>query len=198
MEASGSRLSLQLSEIFEESILIKQRVIEQNIPVLENITRLLIEALEQGNKIFLFGNGGSAADSQHIAAELVSRFKRERRALPALALTTDTSILTAIGNDYVFDNVFARQIEALGQSGDVAFAISTSGNSPNVLKAVQMAKKMALVTVGFTGESGGELKNHVDLCFQVPSSSTPRIQEAHLTAAHAICDILEQELCKER
>ena len=198
MEASGSNLPLQLSETFKESILIKQRVLEKNIPVLENISRLLMKALKQGNKVFLFGNGGSAADSQHIAAELVSRFKRERRALPAIALTTDTSILTAIGNDYSFDNVFARQIEALGQSGDVAFAISTSGNSSNVLKAVQMAKQMAIATVGFTGESGGELKNHVDLCFQVPSSSTPRIQEAHITAAHAICDILEQELCNQR
>lgn len=197
METNESNLPLQLSETFKESILIKQRVLEKNIPVLESIARLLIKTLKQGNKIFLFGNGGSAADSQHIAAELVSRFKRERRALPAIALTTDTSILTAIGNDYTFDNVFARQIEALGQSGDVAFAISTSGNSPNVLKAVQMAKKMAIATVGFTGESGGELKNFVDLCFQVPSPSTPRTQEAHITAAHALCDILEQELCRQ-
>ncbi len=141
------------------------------------------------------GNGGSAADAQHIAAELVGRFLRERKALPAMALTTDTSILTAIGNDYSFENVFSRQVEALGQAGDVAIGISTSGNSKNVIKAIQTAKKMEMITIGFTGESGGELKNCIDFCFQAPSQSTPHIQEAHLAVAHALCDIVEHEFC---
>ena len=188
-----SDIATQIVEALAESIQAKKRVIESNVPVLENITAALIKALKNGNKVLLFGNGGSAADSQHIAAEMVSRFRRERKALPAIALTTDTSILTAIGNDYSFDNVFARQIEALGELGDVAIGISTSGNSPNVIKAVRTAKQMKLVTIGLTGESGGELKNCVDICFQAPSPSTPHIQEVHLTVAHAICDIVESE-----
>jgi D-sedoheptulose 7-phosphate isomerase len=195
VETNESNLALQLAQALEESIRVKKLVIEKNLPVLENIARLQIKALQQGNKIILFGNGGSAADSQHIAAELVSRFRRERKALPAIALTTDTSILTSIANDYSFENVFSRQIEALGQNGDVAVAISTSGNSPNVLKAVKIAKKLGMTTIGFTGEPGGELKNCVDLCFQAPSQSTPRIQEIHITVAHAICDLIEQEFC---
>jgi D-sedoheptulose 7-phosphate isomerase len=189
-----SDIAAQIVEALAESIETKKRVIERNVPVLQDITAALIKALKNGNKILFFGNGGSAADSQHIAAEFVSRFKRERKALPAIALTTDTSILTAIGNDYSFDNVFSRQIEALGEPGDVAIGISTSGNSPNVIKAVKTARKMEMLAIGFTGESGGELKNCVDLCFQAPSPSTPHIQEAHITAAHAICDIVEREL----
>lgn len=188
-----NNLALQFVVALEESIETKRRVIEKSIPVLENIAEVLIKALKMGNKILLFGNGGSAADSQHIAAELVSRFLRERKALPAIALTTDTSILTAIGNDYSFDNVFARQIEALGLPGDVAFGISTSGNSKNVIKAMQAAKRLEMITIGFTGENGGGLKNDVDFCFHAPSSSTPHIQEAHLAVAHALCDVVERE-----
>jgi len=192
-----NNLALQIVVALEESIETKKRVIEKSVPVLESIAEILIKALKMGNKILLFGNGGSAADSQHLAAELVGRFLRERKALPAIALTTDTSILTAIGNDYSFDNVFARQIEALGLPGDVAFGISTSGNSKNVIKAMQAAKKLEMITVGFTGENGGELKNGVDFCFHAPSSSTPHIQEAHLTVAHALCDVVEHEFAAQ-
>jgi D-sedoheptulose 7-phosphate isomerase len=188
-----NNMALHFVLALEESIEAKRRVIEKGIPVLENIAEAFIKALKAGNKILLFGNGGSAADSQHIAAELVSRFRRERKALPAIALTTDTSILTAIGNDYSFDNVFSRQIEALGEPGDVAIGISTSGNSPNVIKAMQTAQQMEMITIGLTGESGGALKNCVDFCFQAPSQNTPHIQEVHLTVAHAICDIVENE-----
>lgn len=188
-----NNMTLQIVLALEESLEAKRRVIEKSVPILESITEVLIKALKQGNKIFLFGNGGSAADSQHIAAELVSRFRRERKGLPAIALTTDTSILTAIGNDYSFDHVFARQIEALGEPGDVAIGISTSGNSPNVIKAIKTAKQMEMVTIGLTGESGGQLQDCVDFCFRAPTASTPHIQEVHITVAHAICDIVEHE-----
>jgi D-sedoheptulose 7-phosphate isomerase len=177
-----------------ESVQTKERVIEEELSTLGEIAGLLTETLWRGNKILLFGNGGSAADAQHIAAELVSRFRRERSALPAIALTTDTSILTAIGNDYGFQKVFSRQVEALGASGDVAFGISTSGNSPNVLAAVRTAAGMGLRTVGFTGRDGGKLCADVELCFRVPSASTPRIQEAHLAAAHSLCEVIEEAL----
>jgi D-sedoheptulose 7-phosphate isomerase len=157
----------------------------------------LLKALDAGNKVILFGNGGSAADSQHIAGELVSKFRRERKALPAIALTTDTSILTSIANDFGFEYVFARQVEALGAPGDIALGISTSGNSPNVIHALRVARQLGLVTIGFTGEDGGELKDAVDICFQVPSNSTPRIQEMHITVAHTLCELIEIELLKE-
>jgi D-sedoheptulose 7-phosphate isomerase len=181
---------------FEDSIATKKQVIEQNLPVLEKITEASLTALRNGNKLLFCGNGGSAADSQHIAAEFVSKYKRNRRALPAIAFTVDTSILTSGGNDFGYEYIFSRQVEALGQKGDVLFAISTSGNSPNVLLAVEEAKKKGIATVGFTGESGGKLSDLVDLSFNVPSSDTARIQEVHITAAHALCDIVEQELCK--
>jgi D-sedoheptulose 7-phosphate isomerase len=186
-------LALELVQALEESIETKKRVIEKCLPVLESIAEALINALKNGNKILLFGNGGSAADSQHIAAEFVGRFQRERKALPAIALTTDTSILTAIGNDYSFDNVFSRQIEAIGEKGDVAIGLSTSGNSRNVLQALKTAKTLEMVTVGLTGNDGGELKNYVDFCLHAPSQQTPHIQEVHITVAHALCDIVERE-----
>lgn len=186
--------SPKLARILAESIEVKKRVADEHIAVLNKITQSLRTCLAEGHKVLLFGNGGSAADSQHIAAELVSKFFRDRKALPAIALTTDTSILTSVANDYSFEDVFARQIEALGQRGDVAIGISTSGNSPNVLKAMRMAKQKGLITIGLTGESGGKLKEVADICFHAPSNSTPRIQEVHITVAHAICDIIEQEL----
>lgn len=187
--AFAARLVAEL----EESIQVKKRVIDGQVHILTEILQVLLQALQADNKIILFGNGGSAADSQHIAAELVSKFRRDRRALPAIALTTDTSILTSIANDYSFANVFARQIEAIGQKGDVAIGISTSGNSPNVLDGMVMAKEQGLVTIGFTGADGGKLKDSADICFQAPSQSTARIQEAHITAAHALCELIEQE-----
>jgi D-sedoheptulose 7-phosphate isomerase len=161
----------------EESIQVKKRVIDGQVHILTEILQVMLQALQAGNKIILFGNGGSAADSQHIAGELVSKFRRDRRAMPAIALTTDTSILTSIANDYSFARVFARQIEALGQKGDVAIGISTSGNSPNVLDGI--------------------LKDSADICFQAPSENTARIQEAHITAAHALCGLIEQEFCHD-
>ena len=194
MSTVAVSLESRLAEELMESIQVKKRVVEQEMPTLVRIVEAISEALRNGKKVLTFGNGGSAADSQHIAAELMGRFRRERRALPAIALTTDTSILTAIGNDYGFEEVFARQVEALGQPGDVALAISTSGNSPNVLTAVQKAREIGMRTIGFTGQQGGRLKDAVDLCFRAPSPSTPRIQEVHITVAHAICEVIEADL----
>jgi D-sedoheptulose 7-phosphate isomerase len=185
----------ELISDIEASIETKRAILERHVPVLSKIIDLIVNSLKSNHKLILFGNGGSAADCQHIAAELVNKFSFERRALPAIALTTDTSILTAIGNDYSFDNVFSRQIEAIGHKGDVALAISTSGNSPNVLNGVDTAKKLGLMTIAFTGQNGGRLKNQVDICFYTPSQSTPRIQEAHITIAHIICHVVEKELC---
>ncbi len=195
MDIHSNGFEASIAAELADSIQAKQRVIEEELPTLNRIAGLLNRALREGGKILLFGNGGSAADSQHIAAELVSRFRRERAALPAIALTTDTSILTAIGNDYGFGEVFARQVEALGQEGDVALGISTSGNSPNVLNAIRKAAEIGMKTVGFTGQDGGKLKECVDICFRVPSQSTPHIQEVHMAAAHALCNVIEEAFC---
>ena len=154
---------------------------------------LAIQTLKNGNKILICGNGGSAADAQHIAAELTGRYKRERRGLSAIALTTDTSALTAIGNDYGYDFVFSRQFEALAQKGDLLWGISTSGNSTNVLNALKLAKKMECNTLGFSGRNGGEMKEWCDILLISPSEDTPRIQEMHILMAHIICDLIEKE-----
>lgn len=156
--------------------------------------QLSVDALKNGNKIFFAGNGGSAADAQHWAGELVSRFYFDRPGLPAIALTTDTSILTAIGNDYGYDYVFARQIEALGQAGDVFFAISTSGNSKNIVRAIDAARSKGVKVVGFTGQGGGAMAQLCDICFRVPSAETPRIQEGHESLGHLICALIEEEI----
>ena len=150
------------------------------------------DVLDGGNKIFFCGNGGSAADCQHLAAELVVRFTRERQALPAMALTTDTSILTACGNDYGYERVFARQVEALGRMGDVLFAFSTSGNSANVLAAIRAAHEQGMFTIGLTGGTGGEMKELCEICITVPSGVTARIQECHILLGHWLCDELER------
>ena len=152
---------------------------------------IVVEALRAGHKLLLCGNGGSAADAQHWAGELVSRFHYDRPGLPAIALTTDTSILTAIGNDYGYDRSFARQVEALGQQGDVLFAISTSGTSKNVVAAIEAARARGMPVVGFTGEGGGTMAGLCDLCLRIPSASTPRIQEGHEVLGHAICAMIE-------
>jgi len=156
------------------------------------------QAIRQGNKILFFGNGGSAADAQHLAAELVGRYLRERPALPAIALTTNTSVLTAIANDYAYEQVFARQIEALGNRGDVAIGITTSGNSSNVLRAMETASTKGLVTIGLTGATGGKLRALVAHCLCVPSTDTPRIQECHILTGHILCEIVESQcrLCE--
>lgn len=155
---------------------------------------LFTETLKSGNKILLCGNGGSAADSQHIAAELVGRFKKERKALPAIALTTDTSILTAIGNDYGFEQIFSRQIAAMGNSGDLLVAISTSGHSQNVLKAIEEAQKMGIMVIGLTGEAESPVSSNADLVIRVPSTDTALIQQVHIGVMHLFCDIAEKKL----
>jgi len=168
--------------------------ISENKELLEKILAVsneIAQALGNGKKILICGNGGSAADAQHIAAELVGKFMKERRALPAIALNTNTSVITAIGNDYSYDDIFARQVEAFGTSGDILIGISTSGNSKNVLKAFEIAKKISIMTVALTGQSGGKMKEMVDVCINVPSSLTPRIQEAHITIGHIMCEIAE-------
>lgn len=151
------------------------------------------QAIADGNKVLFCGNGGSAADSQHLAAELVGRFVKERRSLAAIALTTDTSILTAVANDYGYDEVFARQVEGLGRSGDVLIGISTSGNSKNIVKAVEMARSIGMHTIAFTGQGGGKLKEICDLTLAVPSNNTARIQEMHILAGHIVCELVEEE-----
>lgn len=156
--------------------------------------QLSVDALKQGNKLLFAGNGGSAADAQHWAGELVSRFYFDRPGLPAIALTTDTSILTAIGNDYGYDYVFARQIEALGREGDVFYAISTSGNSKNILRAIQAAKAAGIRVVGFTGQGGGAMAELCDVCFRMPSGETPKVQEGHEFVGHLICGLIEHEI----
>ncbi len=163
----------------------------------ENILKAakrLVSAFKQGYKLLVFGNGGSAADAQHLAAELVNRFRLERDPLPAVALTTDTSILTAVGNDYAFGEVFAKQVEALGRPGDVALGISTSGRSENVLRALAVARQKGLFTLGLSGGDGGQMGRYCDLLLRVPSSETPRIQEGHLFFIHLVCELVEEAL----
>jgi len=179
-----------------ESSKTKLKIKEQNLNDIEEAVSILTKSFRNGNKLLLCGNGGSAADSQHIATELVIRLSHDlqRPAIPAIALTTDTSNLTAGGNDIGFENVFARNVEALGNKGDILLAISTSGNSPNVIKAVDMAHKNEMKVIGFLGGTGGKLKSIVDLPIIIPSSNTQRIQEGHITIAHIICELVEKEL----
>lgn len=161
------------------------------------VSEIALNSVREGHKILLFGNGGSAADAQHIAAEFVGRFAFDRPALPAIALNVNTSCITAIGNDYGFDQVFSRQIEALGQPGDVAIGISTSGNSSNVLRAMLVSKKRGLHTIALTGRAGGKLKSAVDYCICVPSDETPRIQECHILVGHIISELIEEAIFHE-
>jgi len=168
-----------------------QKTIDTMIDDIENVAKICITALKNGKKIILFGNGGSAGDAQHIAAELTGRYKIERRGLPGIALTTDTSALTAIGNDYGYDRVFERQLEALGSSGDVAIGISTSGNSSNVIKAFETAKKLGIETIGMSGRDGGAMNHSCAINLIVPSYDTPRIQEMHITIGHIICQLID-------
>ena len=164
------------------------------VALVAEVATTCITALSGGRKVLFAGNGGSAADAQHLAAELVSRFAYDRPGLPAFALTTDTSALTAIGNDYGYERLFARQIEAVGAAGDVFFGISTSGRSPNVLAALDLARAKGLVTVGMTGRTGGSMAQRCDLLLRVPSDATPRIQEGHIAMGHAICQIIEAQM----
>jgi len=182
--------------ILENSLSVKRQFIETSVDNIIRATDMITTCLSSGCKILIFGNGGSAADAQHLAAEFVNRFQIERPPLAAIALTTDTSILTSIANDYHFDDVFSKQINALGNPGDIAWAISTSGSSPNVIKAIKTAKQNNMSTIGMTG-SGGELVDITDLVFSVASETTARIQEAHITLGHILCDLVERKLFPE-
>jgi D-sedoheptulose 7-phosphate isomerase len=183
-----------MRRIVTESLAAHQRLLTQSLPQLARVALTFLRTIRSGHKILLFGNGGSAADAQHVAAELVGRFAREREPWAALALTTDSSILTAVSNDWEFADVFARQVRALARPGDVAAGISTSGCSPNVLRALEAARVAGAVAVGFTGENGGAMRDRCDLCFCAPAQSTARIQELHLLAWHSVCELVEAEL----
>jgi D-sedoheptulose 7-phosphate isomerase len=183
LKASGD-LKHQVAETLSEEILEAAQTIR--------------DRLASGGKLLLMGNGGSAADSQHIAAELIGRFKKERAAIPAIALTVDSSSLTALGNDYGFETIFSRQIEALATAKDAVIGISTSGNSQNVIRALNLARNMGATTIGLTGHGGGNMKDCVDICIVVPSDDTARIQEVHITIGHIICEIIEQDLTHEK
>lgn len=169
-------------------------ILESQRTTLIKIAELFVKALTQGNKLIFMGNGGSAADSQHLAAEFVGRFKKNRSAWAALALTTNTSTITAVGNDFGFENIFSRQIEALAKPGDVVVGISTSGESENVIRAIAKSKELGITTIGFLGKHGGQLKSMVDVAFVISSTDTPRIQEMHILAGHILCDLTEQAL----
>ncbi|MGQ0720845.1 MAG: D-sedoheptulose-7-phosphate isomerase [Candidatus Eiseniibacteriota bacterium] len=175
-----------------ETVAVLQQLSAEVAPTLEVVARVVSGRIAAGGKILVCGNGGSAADSQHVATELTVRYLADRRPIPALALTVDSSVLTAAGNDLGFEQIFARQVEALGRPGDVLLAISTSGNSANVVRAAERARALGLVTVGLTGASGGKLARVVDHCLRAPSAATPRIQEAHLVMEHLLCEALEQ------
>ena len=187
----------KIRDIFKESIQVKEKTSREQIDVIVEITRVIIRSLKNGGKVLLCGNGGSAADCQHIACEFIGRFKKNRKPLPAIALSTDTSVLTSLANDYSYDLIFAKQVFALGKKDDILIAISTSGMAANVIKAVETAKELGLKTAAFTGKDGGKLAGLVDTAFIVPSQDTPRIQEAHITAAHAICEIVEEHFYKK-
>ena len=186
-----------IEDIINSSIETKKRLIESELNNIEKAVRLIEDCILKGGKLLLFGNGGSAADSQHIAAEFVGRFRMERKALPALALTTNTSTLTALANDYGYDISFKRQLEAFGNKGDVALAISTSGNAKNVIEAAKGAKEKGIKTVALTGKGGGALAKLCDISIIVKSKDTARIQETHILIGHIIAEILESDLFKE-
>jgi len=181
-------------KIFKDSCQLKEVFVNENLSRIVHAVEAVTGALKAGNKILLFGNGGSAADAQHLAAEFVNRFMIERPPLPAIALSTDTSVITSIGNDYEFSEIFSKQIRAIGHAGDIAWGISTSGTSLNVIKAFEMAKKMGLITIGLTGRDGGDIAHMVDHSLNVSSNSTPRIQEVHITVGHAICEMVDFKL----
>ena len=186
-----------IDEFVAESLRVKGQFFEENKERIAQTAEVIAYGLHTGRKILFFGNGGSAADAQHLAAEMVGRFGPVRSPLAAIALSTDSSILTAVGNDYGYENVFSRQIEALGQAGDTAIAISTSGNSPSALNALDTARSKNLFTIGFTGETGGKMNDRAEVLFRVPSKQTPRIQETHILLGHVICELIDRQLFPE-
>lgn len=182
--------------ILEDGIKAKRSCVKSNVDNLIQVADMLTTCMTTGGKVLLFGNGGSAADAQHLAAEFINRFQIERPPLAAIALTTDTSVLTSIGNDYQFDDIFSKQINALGKKGDIAWGLSTSGNSANVVKAVKSAQKLGISSIGMTGR-GGELAKCADVVFTVASDTTARVQETHITLGHILCDLVERKLYPE-
>ncbi len=189
-----TKMEDKIKDILEESIGVKKDVIKSQLNAIRKATDAIMSTLKAKGKVILFGNGGSAADSQHIAAELVGRFLKERKALPAIALTTNTSTLTAIGNDYSYGQTFARQLDALAEKKDIVIGISTSGRAANVIEAVKLANKKGIMTIALTGGDGGELAKIAKISIIIPSKVTPRIQEAHITIGHIICQLVEDEL----
>lgn len=184
----------KILKAFEDSMAIKERFVKDNLAQIAEVSRLIADAFSEGKKLILFGNGGSACDASHIAAEFVNRFKKDRPGLPAISLNTDVAVLTSIANDYDFVEIFARQVKTLGDTGDIAIAISTSGGSKNVLKAVEVARKKGIKTIGLTGAKGEKFASKCDYAFVVATEDTPRVQEVHITLGHVICQIVEEIL----
>ena len=181
-------------QAFEDSVDVKRRFVQQHVDRIVQVASVIAAAFREGHKVLLFGNGGSSTDASHIAAEFVGRYHRERRPLPAIALATDMAAITCIANDYDYAEIFSRQVKAHGQKGDVVIAISTSGNSPNVLKGLEAARELGLTTIGWTGGRGGKVEGLVDYPFVVPSTVTARIQESHITLGHVLCELIEESL----
>ncbi len=194
----GGKMRERIKDILLESIQVKEEILRNQIVQIAEIAQLMIDCLKKDGKVIVFGNGGSASDSQHIAAELVGRFKKDRSALAGIALTTNTSVLTSLANDYGYDVVFSRQVEALGKKNDVVIGISTSGKAKNVALGIKQAKKMGIKTIALSGGDGGDIVKLADVALVVPSKITARIQEAHITIAHIICEMIEQALCQEQ
>jgi len=186
-----------IEHFVSESVRVKTEFFQTNATLVAETAAKMAAALREGRKVLLFGNGGSAADAQHIAAEFIGRFIPDRIPLPAISLATDTSALTALGNDYGYNAVFSRQLQALGNTGDVAIAISTSGNSPSVVEALDVARSKGLFTVGFAGQGGGKMQGKADVLFCVPTRMTPRIQETHILLGHILCELIDRELFPE-
>ena len=184
----------EINAELKEHIELINQILNSQVGKVKEIAQLIIDCYKNNGKVILFGNGGSAADAQHIAGELVGKYQLERKSLPAIALTTNTSILSAVANDYDFSKIFERQIEGLVTNKDVVIGLSTSGNSENVIRGILKAKEIDAKTVAFTGKSGGKLKGKVDILLNIPSNNTPRIQEAHITVGHIICNLIEKEL----
>jgi D-sedoheptulose 7-phosphate isomerase len=194
MEFNRQKVSQRIEGIFNESIEVKLDFLKNNKEKLLDLTQVFIQTFQAGHKVLAFGNGGSSCDAQHFVGEFVTRFMKDRRPLPAVALTADSSILTSCANDYSYEDVFSRQLEALGQKGDIAFGISTSGNSENVIRAIKAAKKKGLIAVGLTGKNGGNLGPLVDYHINVGIGKTPRIQETHIVVIHLLCEMVDNAL----
>lgn len=192
-----AELLADIAREIQESVVVKEQLLGSMPQLIADATHLIVTSMRGGGKLIAFGNGGSAADAQHLAAELVGRYRQDRKGLPAIALTTDSSALTSISNDYGFETIFSRQLEAIGKPGDVVLALSTSGNSPNVIRAVTLAKNLGIASIGLTGRTGGKLRASVDLLLPVPSDSTPRIQEAHSLIIHIISGIVENAMISD-